>query len=369
MNLFQQRQQNLANTISQNDIILLRKKMEEEERKKKESGGLFGGLLGAIGGAATAFLTGGASLIPATLGGAVSGFSSGAQSGNALQGGLSGTLQGYNTVEAGNADLLKRQAGYLEAASKVTPGSREGLSSLFQLSKDQIPNDIEFLKEKKALIPMSEGTNLFDPNTNEIIQGTPKTKPTIQPKIEVAYNKKNKQNEFYDFTNNRWTGIKSEEKPSDNKTKATSEGYIPPDKAGLYTISNQSIKNISEIKKLLFPDGTVKSFNPVLAGKAKLPIIGQIKDNDAQRLYTLYSNIISGKQLIQTGVAARPDETKTLYNSYLPNLISQPGSALKALNDLEDFYKNFNRTLETKKAGDFQNYSGSGTGYQIISVE
>ena len=57
---------------------------------------------------------------------------------------------------------------------------------------------------------------------------------------------------------------------------------------------------------------------------------------------------LSGRQLIQTGVAARPEETQRLIQQFAPNLFSNPKSALKGLNELEDFYKNYRQTLKGK---------------------
>ena len=50
---------------------------------------------------------------------------------------------------------------------------------------------------------------------------------------------------------------------------------------------------------------------------------------------------LSGRQLIQTGVAARPEETQRLIQQFAPNLFSNPKSALNGLNELEVFYKNY----------------------------
>lgn len=130
---------------------------------------------------------------------------------------------------------------------------------------------------------------------------------------------------------------------------------IPPAQAGLDTLAEESIKNIGDIKKTLFPSGTTESFRRKTAGKSNipmswLPLMPQVApfSEDAQNIYRKMGVALSGRQLIQTGVAARPEETQRLIQQFAPNLFSNPKSALKGLNELEDFYKNYRQTLRTK---------------------
>ena len=130
---------------------------------------------------------------------------------------------------------------------------------------------------------------------------------------------------------------------------------IPPAQAGLDTLAEESIKNIGDIKTILFPSGTAESFKRGIAVKSNipaswLPIIPQVApfSEDAQNIYRKMGAALSGRQLIQTGVAARPEETQRLIQQFAPNLFSNPKSALKGLNELENFYKNYRQTLKTK---------------------
>jgi hypothetical protein len=48
--------------------------------------------------------------------------------------------------------------------------------------------------------------------------------------------------------------------------------------------------------------------------------------------------------LIQTGVAARPDETKALTDAFVADVFSNPQSAYEGNVQMEDFYKDFLKT-------------------------
>ena len=74
-------------------------------------------------------------------------------------------------------------------------------------------------------------------------------------------------------------------------------------------------------------------------------------DKDAQNLARWLTTAISARQLIQTGVAARPEETKLLVGQFLGNALTNPESMMSGLQQLEDFYKDYNNTLQTKGVG------------------
>lgn len=125
---------------------------------------------------------------------------------------------------------------------------------------------------------------------------------------------------------------------------------IPQDKAGLYTLAKESIGGVQDIIDTLFPDGTPQSFKRDVALKSKLPFLGRPMPNDpeGQKVYNRMTTALAGRQLIQTGVAARPDETKSLYNAFMADVTSNPETALGNLKRLQDFYKNYSSVLETK---------------------
>lgn len=139
---------------------------------------------------------------------------------------------------------------------------------------------------------------------------------------------------------------------------------------GRIALAKESTKNVEEIKKILFVDnletGELK-MNRGLAFLAnipmgQLPILGRmipdvapqyfasipwltgVDSKDiaaAQNLYRKLSAIISGRQLIQTGVAARPEETARLVSQFSVNSFSNPDAAMAGLNELNDFYKDY----------------------------
>jgi len=139
---------------------------------------------------------------------------------------------------------------------------------------------------------------------------------------------------------------------------------ISGDKAGLYTLANESIGNVQDVKKLLFPDGTPNSFRRDLALRAQL---GKNKlapnDKEGQRIFRKLSTALSARQLIQTGVAAREDETKMLYNQFYGGVLSNPEALFEGLDQLGNFYDNYNQVLGGKRTLSNPNrYEQSSTG-------
>lgn len=118
--------------------------------------------------------------------------------------------------------------------------------------------------------------------------------------------------------------------------------------AGKIALAQESIQNIRDMKKILFPDGTAKSFNRMAAGKANLPIIGGPLpfDEEGQTLFRKGGAALAARQLIQTGVAARPEETKALVRQFMANSASNPKAAFKALDELENFYGSYLGTTD-----------------------
>lgn len=124
---------------------------------------------------------------------------------------------------------------------------------------------------------------------------------------------------------------------------------IPPGQAGLATLANESVVNISDLKKILFPDGTPNSFRRDIALKSNLPLIGPAPfDKDAQNVARKIGSALAARQLIQTGVAARPDETKALVKNFAADYFSDPQAASDALDQLANFYSTYINTVKTR---------------------
>lgn len=120
---------------------------------------------------------------------------------------------------------------------------------------------------------------------------------------------------------------------------------------GKIALANESLKNIEDIKNTLFPDGTPQSFDRKVAFQSntpniKVPVIGQvgpsyIPTEKGQDVFRKMGASLSARQLIQTGVAARPEETQKLVDQFAPNVFSNPEATLKGLDELQSFYKDY----------------------------
>lgn len=116
---------------------------------------------------------------------------------------------------------------------------------------------------------------------------------------------------------------------------------------GRVALAKESIKNIDDIIKILFPDGTPKSFKRTTAFASNLPggslpMLPQRAWGQAEQdVFRKMGAALSGRQLIQTGVAARPEETAKLVAQFAPSAGSNPDSALNGLLELKKFYEDY----------------------------
>ena len=133
---------------------------------------------------------------------------------------------------------------------------------------------------------------------------------------------------------------------------------IPADKAGLYTLAQESIQGVSKAFNTLFPKGTAESFSRGTAVKSNIPgsgipILGRVIPDtmpfskEGQDVNRWIGNALAGRQLIQTGVAARPDETASLVRRFMANVGSDPEAAKAALEELSNFYNVYTDVLTT----------------------
>src|SRR3990167_11181641 len=144
------------------------------------------------------------------------------------------------------------------------------------------------------------------------------------------------------------------QKVSETKATELAKG-IPTSETGKAALARESLKNISDVKNILFPTGKSKSFKRATAYGSNLPL-GQYPvfpsvtpfRKNPQEVFMKVGAALSGRQLIQTGVAARPEEIAKLMSQFAPNLFSNPEAALNGLDELEAFYKDYLYILETK---------------------
>jgi len=129
---------------------------------------------------------------------------------------------------------------------------------------------------------------------------------------------------------------------------------IPTSETGKVALARESIKNIQDIKSILFPTGEAKSFKRSTAFASNLPggslpiLPSRGWGKAEQEIFRKMGAALSGRQLIQTGVAARPEETQKLISQFAPSGGSNPEAALNGLTELENFYKDYLNTLETR---------------------
>ena len=105
--------------------------------------------------------------------------------------------------------------------------------------------------------------------------------------------------------------------------------------SGRLQLAKESINNIRDIRNILFPEGTPDSFRRGVAAESN--IFGGFSQ-PAQDVFRKAGASVAGRQLIQTGVAARPEEVEALRRQFIANFKSNPSSAFNALKELEDFY-------------------------------
>lgn len=140
--------------------------------------------------------------------------------------------------------------------------------------------------------------------------------------------------------------VELKQKEEELKQKEIIQG-VSGDIGGRLTLAKESIKNIDDIRKILFPGGTPESFKRTTAFASNLPL-GTLPifpqrgwGKAEQDVFRKMGVALSGRQLIQTGVAARPEETSRLIAQFAPSVGSNPDAAWNALNELEDFYKSY----------------------------
>lgn len=143
--------------------------------------------------------------------------------------------------------------------------------------------------------------------------------------------------------------VKVEEVQSQELAKGS-----PASESGKVALANESIKNIGDIKRILFPTGKANSFKRTTAFASNLPggswpmLPSRGWGKAEQDVFRKMGASLAGRQLIQTGVAARPEETQKLISEFAPSLGSNPEAALAGLNELEVFYKDYLNTLKTR---------------------
>lgn len=140
---------------------------------------------------------------------------------------------------------------------------------------------------------------------------------------------------------------------------------IPTAETGKAALAQESLKNIEDVKNILFPKGTPQSYQRWTAGFSNIPGSGlplipyNLGGYNPQTIFRKMGAALSGRQLIQTGVAARPEESMKLVRQFAPSGLMSSKAALEGLNELEDFYKTYLSILQTKGLKAADSWAGS----------
>lgn len=117
---------------------------------------------------------------------------------------------------------------------------------------------------------------------------------------------------------------------------------------GKLAMVQQAKQDIGEVRTMLFPDGTPKSFKRGLATMSNLPgsrapLVGAIIPQampfheSGQKIYSRLQNAVAAKLRVETGAQANPSEVENILARFGVTGASSPEAAWDALNRLEDF--------------------------------
>jgi hypothetical protein len=118
----------------------------------------------------------------------------------------------------------------------------------------------------------------------------------------------------------------------DKIKREAEKGKISMADAGRYVLANDSIKDVNEVRDILFPNGKTSSFKRDIAAGIN-PF-----DKDTQKVQTRVARMLSAKLLLQSGVAVRPEELATQAKAFIANWKSNPDVAMENLDSLANFY-------------------------------
>lgn len=155
-------------------------------------------------------------------------------------------------------------------------------------------------------------------------------------------------------------GVQFEREPSDEetqrdidvkvKTKIAEEATkgLPIETGGKLAMVRQAKKDIKEVRDMLFPEGTAKSFKRGLAFASNLPgsrapLLGAVIPQalpfheKGQKIYSRLQNAVAAKLRVETGAQANPSEVENILRRFGITSASDPSAAFDALKRLENF--------------------------------
>ncbi len=249
--------------------------------------------------------------------------------------------------------LEKEKLGYAGAMEgKIIPAQPNepgainvpGIGWLKKAPSDEMEIMNRLINKEKGLLGENSTQNISPKDTTSGITSDKLLRGMVSKKYGIPYESLQTPEE-----NQRKLDKKVEEAQALEQAKG-----IPTSETGKVALARESIKNIQDVKKLLFPTGKATSFKRTTAYASNLPggnfpvLPSRGWGKAEQEVYRKMGASLAGRQLIQTGVAARPEETQKLISQFAPSLGSSSESALNGLNELENFYKDYLNTLETR---------------------
>jgi hypothetical protein len=146
------------------------------------------------------------------------------------------------------------------------------------------------------------------------------------------------------------------------KQKALEKGKgLSVETGGKLAMVIGGLKDLKEVRNMLFPDGTPQSFKRGLATVSNIPlsrapILGAVipeslpdspfwrnASEKGQGIYSRLQNAVAAKLRVETGAQANPSEVENILRRFGVSGASSPQAAFDALNRLEDF---FNETIK-----------------------
>ena len=117
---------------------------------------------------------------------------------------------------------------------------------------------------------------------------------------------------------------------------------------GKLAMVKQAKLDIQEVRDMLFPDKTPKSFKRGLAFASNLPasrfpVLGAVIPQalpfheKGQKIYSRLQNAVAAKLRVETGAQANPSEVENILARFGVTSFSDPKAAMDALNRLENF--------------------------------
>ena len=143
--------------------------------------------------------------------------------------------------------------------------------------------------------------------------------------------------------------------------KAMQPKPLSAEAAGRYSMANQALKDVQDVKRsILNPEGDL---NDTLVAAANVPFTAGV-GTDARMLRSRIENAVAAKLRIETGAAATKDEIENISKRFMPTLGDTAASAMDKLNRLEEFMQSTTSAMTGGRPG-----NGGLVGDQGLSMD